>query len=216
MLCLSFTPPDRRHKVNLVKTHFDKASYHYLQRSERGLWKVVRNREVRTILSLLPEITEATTALDLGCGAGFYSDILWQYGIKNITCVDFSEKMLEQIKNSKYQKISADIEEFKNNEKYDIILCAGVLEFAKQPDRIFKNIAFLLKKTGCAILLYPTKNCLGLIYQYYHRQHGFSIQLYNELSIKKMGETVGLNSLDSKYVFPFSGVVKQKLKNIHA
>lgn len=195
--------------MSLIKSYFDKASGNYSECSARGLWRLVRNNEARIIINMLPEITDLTTALDLGCGVGFYSDVLRQQGVRNITCVDFSEKMLNQIKNTKkYQKILANIEEFKSNQKYDIVLCAGALEFTKNPQKVFENISSMLNKSGCFILLYPTQNYFGYLYQYYHKRHGISVKLYREKDINIFAKSIGLSFFNSAYASPFSKVIK--------
>lgn len=194
--------------MSLIKSYFDEASGNYSEYSAGGLWRLVRNNEARVIINMLPEITDLTTALDLGCGVGFYSDVLRQQGVRNITCVDFSEKMLGQIKNQKYRKILANIEQFQSNQKYDIILCAGALEFTKNSQKVFENISLMLNKSGCFILLYPTQNYFGYLYQYYHKRHRISVNLYREKDINIFAKNVGLKFFNSAYAFPFSKVIK--------
>lgn len=194
--------------MNSIKDHFDKASRQYAKSSNFGLWKYIRSQESRALIQMLPAITDNTTALDLGCGAGFYSNILQQLGIKNITCVDFSANMLGQINNSHYKKIHANIEEFIITEKYDIILCAGALEFVNEPQRVFKNVTSALGKNACFILLYPEKSFFGKLYKYYHKMHGFFIKLYSEDDMALLAREAGLKRLASAKVFPFTKIIK--------
>lgn len=194
--------------MNAVKVHFDKVSAGYRSLSGRGLWRILRRREARTVAALLPAITDSTTALDLGSGSGFYSDLLRQENVRDLTCVDFSEKMLAKIENPDYLKIRADIEEYRSNKNYDIILCAGALEFSKEPLKVFVNVASMLKNGGSFILLYPTKNFLGRLYQLYHRQHGFSVTLYEDRKLLSFSTQAGLRLISHSYLFPFTGVVK--------
>ena len=69
--------------MNPIQSHFDQASAQYAKASANGIWKFMRNSESRNIVKMLPKINDATTALDLGCGSGYYSDLLKQLGVKN-------------------------------------------------------------------------------------------------------------------------------------
>lgn len=194
--------------MGLIKSHFDRVSVNYRSSSESGLWNLIRSSEAKVVSDMLPEINAHTTALDLGSGSGFYSDLLRRHRVQRLTCVDFSEKMLAKIESPDYLKISADIEEFSNNNKYDIILCAGALEFTKAPERVFENVSSMLKMGGSFILLYPRKNYLGRLYRFHHQQHGFTVKLYSDHDLRILADQVDFRSVGQVNVFPFSGVVK--------
>lgn len=120
--------------MSSVKSYFDKVSPGYAKASRRLLWKKVRNHEAAAVSELLPEIGPQTRALDLGCGSGFYADLLHKLRILDMTCVDFSEKMLNQITNPEYIKIIADIEKFQSKVKYELAFAskkAQVLRLCK-------------------------------------------------------------------------------------
>lgn len=194
--------------MSLTKTHFNKAASNYSKRSGRGLWKAIRNNEVRAVKEMLSEANKAVAALDLGCGAGFYSNILHQQGIKDIVCIDFSEKMLNQIKAPQFQKIHAEIENFHTDRKFDIVLCAGVLEFTAEPQKVFENVSTMLKTGGAFILLYPSKTVLGSFYKNYHWwMHGLSVRLFHRREIQTYAAFAGLNFQRLLRAFPFSEVV---------
>lgn len=63
--------------------------------------------------------------LDLGAGTGILSEILAKHGYKNITLVDFSQKMLEKAKKKKLLKsckfFKADIRKLNLNKKFDAV-----------------------------------------------------------------------------------------------
>lgn len=194
--------------MGLIKSHFDRVSVNYRSSSESGLWSHIRRGEAKVVSEMLPEINAHTTALDLGSGSGFYSDLLRRHRVQLLTCVDFSEKMLAKIERPDYLKISADIEEFRNNEKYDIILCAGALEFTKAPQKVFENVSSMLKMGGSFILLYPRKNYLGRLYRFYHKQHGFTVKLYSDHDLRILADHVDFRLAEQVNISPFSGVVR--------
>jgi SAM-dependent methyltransferase len=61
--------------------------------------------------------------LDLGAGTGILSEVLAKHGYKNITLVDFSQKMLNQAKKKKLLKnckfIKADVRKMNLHKKFD-------------------------------------------------------------------------------------------------
>lgn len=194
--------------MSSVKSHFDKVSFGYTSASDRLLWKKFRTTEALAVSEMLPRISPTTSALDLGSGSGYYADLLHSHRITQLTCIDFSENMLNQIENPSYIKIVADIEVYKSNGKYDIILCAGALEFIKSPEKVFANVSTMLKSGGSFILLCPSKSFLGRIYRIYHRSHAISVRLYDRDELSSFGSKVGLRTVKTVNVFPFSIVAK--------
>ncbi len=194
--------------MNSVKSHFENAAPEYTQKSKSGLWKIIRNAEAKGVMSLLPLTTSATSALELGCGTGYYSDLLLSRKIKNLTCVDFSEEMLNQLKSPLVKKVKADIENYNVNEKFDVILCAGALEFTEDPQKVFENVSSMLSPTGVFILLYPTENFLGRFYRRHHKRNGLNVKLFSDEIIQGLSKAAGLFSAGSLAVFPFTRIVK--------
>lgn len=194
--------------MNAVKSYFDKVSPEYKKASQRLLWKKVRNREAAAVTDLLPEIGPQTSALDLGCGSGYYADLLHKHQILNLTCVDFSEKMLIQINNPSYIKINANIEKFQSKIKYDVIVCGGALEFTQAPEKVFTNVSKMLNPGGIFILLCPAKGALGRIYRLFHSVHAVPVQLYEREQLSALAAKVGLRMQTALSVLPFSIVAK--------
>ncbi len=195
--------------MSSVKSYFDKVSKNYTMASARFFWKRIRAREAVVVSELLPRmISTTTTAVDLGSGSGYYANILYKHRITRLTCIDFSEKMLNQVKNSSFVKIVADIEAFQSSEKYDIVLCAGTLEFIKSPKKFFANVSTMLNPGGVFILLCPSKNFLGYFYSLFHQSHGIKIKLYNHKELSEMADAAGFRTHNIVDVFPFSIVAK--------
>lgn len=194
--------------MSSVKSYFDRASSGYTRASNRLYWKKIRTNEADAISKMLPKISSTTTALDLGSGSGYYADLMYSRRIMQITCIDFSEKMLGQIANPAFIKIKANIEDFCSNEKFDVVLCAGALEFSKSPEKVFANVLSMLKPGGCFILLCPSKCFLGRIYQLYHRSHSVAVRLFDLDELSALASVANFKLLGSVEVFPFSIVAK--------
>ncbi len=106
--------------------------------------------------------------LEIGCGTGKNSLFLLSKA-KNITAVDFSEKMLQKakqkIKSPNINFIKADIsKEWKFiNRKFDFISFSLVLEHIESIDFIFRQIEKLINQNGFVYIgeLHPFKQYSG-------------------------------------------------------
>lgn len=194
--------------MNQVLEHFNLASKKYVSASNKGLWKIVRNRETSAIQKLVLPVDSKATALDLGCGAGYYSTILKKLGFKKITCVDFSPEMLAQISSSDFIKIESNIETFKSDEKYDLILCAGALEFVDNPNQVFQNVKKMLNPGGAFVILVPNENLFSIFYKLYHRKHRIDVKIHSVDTLNQLAETSGLKLVKYIGVFPMTKVFR--------
>jgi 2-polyprenyl-3-methyl-5-hydroxy-6-metoxy-1,4-benzoquinol methylase len=96
--------------------------------------------------------------LDLGCGEGGLSLALAKAGFK-VSCLDISRKAIDEI-NEKAAKnkvtmtaICADLESYKINENYDIVILCGILHFfGKGYSKKIKEIKDKTNKHGIHIV----------------------------------------------------------------
>ena len=194
--------------MNLVQRHFNLVSGKYSTASNSGIWKIFRNQESKAIFATLPSVYPGMKALDLGCGAGFYSQLLVKWGFSKVTSVDFSKDMLAQLKGSEFEKIESDIENFVSTEKYDYVVCAGALEFIKNPDIVFINVKKMLKPQAHFVVLIPDSHFLSVFYKLYHRLHKIEVQIFNQTQLEDFAIKAGLKLASSSTVFPFAKILK--------
>lgn len=96
--------------------------------------------------------------IDFACGTGLIGQKLQQHGFTNITGIDISPGMLE-IASEKgcYTSLEewtlGDPENFPNHwkSKFDIVVCAGLINNNHLDYKVFEEMIFALKKGGLAI-----------------------------------------------------------------
>ncbi len=98
--------------------------------------------------------------LDIGSWTGAISNFIYQNGYQNITCIDISEKVVDLGKNQfpYFNWICADIEDYINSEKYDVILMCEVLEHVIDPKKVIAKVCTWLNKNGCILYTIPSED----------------------------------------------------------
>jgi 2-polyprenyl-3-methyl-5-hydroxy-6-metoxy-1,4-benzoquinol methylase len=88
----------------------------------------------------------------------------------------------------------SDLEHFTPGSTYDVVLCAGVLDFVLDPQIAFKNLATLIAPSGRLIVHAPRVGVAGWIYRLEKRLLHIEVNLFSlgwfETEAKKHGLTV--------------------------
>ena len=150
--------------------------------------------------------------LELGSGTGYYSRYIYEQGCNSLTCVDFASQMLKKIDIPGCVKVNVNIQHYLSENRFDIILCAGVLEILEHPEIVFTYAAQMLKPNGFIIILLPRDSFFGKIYQRFHRLHGFKVQLFKKEDLREWLQKTNLNLVEYKKVSLFSIFCKLSLK----
>ncbi len=196
-------------KFKKVIHHFDKKSEKYDLSSKTLPWSLIRYFESSVILKFAGKIKNKII-LDVGSGSGYYSKIMTKNKAKMVFAVDASKKMLNQIHDKKIKKICQNAENFLIKKKFEVIICAGLLEFVGSPQKVLKSIRKVSKTNTKLIILYPSNNFLAKIYKFYHLRNGVKIMLFDDDKIKNLFEKTGWKILKSENIF-FSNVTLLKL-----
>lgn len=135
-----------------------------------GLWLNGYGRAVNYIIKQLPfEQNQFINVLDAGCGTGLYSvAILKHYPNARVIAFDLNEKMLEKIKlnlekenlMNRIEIFTADITMYASQEKLDLIITGGVLEYVDIAGAV-NNLSRYLKNGGYFINSPVKDNFLG-------------------------------------------------------
>lgn len=114
-------------------------------------------RRVLSCCSLELKDLSGLKVLDAGCGTGEKSIFMSRYGA-HVTGLDINENQLKQAKlnalkyNEKVNFVKDDLVNLKHNEKYDLIICLGVLHHTPNMKKGLENLLNLLKPNGKIII----------------------------------------------------------------
>lgn len=120
--------------------------------------------EMPAVLSILSEDLNNLEALDIGCGLGLYSKILYERGAK-VTAIDISNEMINYARtacaDTSVNFIETNFYDFvsPSNCGYNIIIGGFMLSYFDDLDKIFSKISVLLSKNGECIfsMLHPLR-----------------------------------------------------------
>jgi uncharacterized membrane protein YbhN (UPF0104 family)/SAM-dependent methyltransferase len=171
---------------------YHRASGHYRASVERGVLRLLRRREQQAVLELARfEAPSAATVIDVGCGDGFYSSAAKRAG-KWVHAVDLAPGMVAQVRGRVDRAEVADVEHLDVGRRYDIVLCAGVLDFVADPARAFANLCRLVAPGGRLVLLVPRAGLGGLLYRLEKRRLRVRVNLYRRAWLSRRATEAGL------------------------
>lgn len=111
-------------------------------------------------------IVKTEKALDIGCNCGYYSNMISQFGFKNVKGIDIGKDMIEMaVQNFKRPGLDFKVEnaeELDPAESADFILCTEVIEHTHHPEKVIENIKRVLNVNGIAVITLP--NAFSLPY----------------------------------------------------
>jgi len=188
-----------------VGAFFDDRASNYNHDSERFPWRYLRKAEGRQMMAVMGDL-DGKIALDLGCGAGFFSRRLLEQGARRVVAVDFSANMISRLPDKGVKGVVGDIATVDLGQKFERIICAGVLEFLPDPGAVLRNARAHAVRGGRLGLLVPERNIWGRLYRAYHRNHGFIINLFAASDIDRLAMESGWRQIDSRSVIPFTRI----------
>ncbi|MBF8250052.1 MAG: Methyltranfer dom protein [Candidatus Levybacteria bacterium] len=146
---------------------------------------------------------EGKSVLEVGSGSGYGCYRLSKVA-KNILGVDNSEiaikKSREKYKANNLEYICSKIENYTNEDKFDVILALQVLEHVKQPRIFLKKITSLMKKNGLLLITTPNKDTQSYNENPYH---------YKEYSFAELSQIL-LRHFEYVQLYGLSGDSKVK------
>ena len=145
-------------KYDQVKNYYEDI---YQTKSENAF--PIDEERYKACLSTASEKAEADEkTLDIGCGAGFVSNILSQRGF-TVYGSDISDAALDiatnNVPDGNFFRSSETGHLDYPNEYFDLITCLGVLEHILTPQMVVDETYRVLKKGGLTIFVVPNSKC---------------------------------------------------------
>jgi 2-polyprenyl-3-methyl-5-hydroxy-6-metoxy-1,4-benzoquinol methylase len=206
-------------KHDAVKKYFDKR-----------LWlnsEIEINNRMEIVKELLDDVTNKKI-LDIGCGDGRIS---LQFKKNNsLLLLDVSEKMLEITKDNagrdsgNIRLLQADILEYTTGEKFDIIICIGVLAHVRSVEEVITKISSLLIDRGICVLQFTNSaNIVGWFNRFYFNlkaklkhTRNYSLNKISLKNIQNISDGLGWHNKSKFCYFSYSPLVNilSKMLNI--
>jgi cellulose synthase/poly-beta-1,6-N-acetylglucosamine synthase-like glycosyltransferase len=158
---------------------------------------------IEYIINKLANKDRNAKIFDIGSWTGTVANAIYNEGFHNITCFDIGEKVVELGMNSfpQFKWIQGDIEKYRTNEKFDIIIVAEILEHLKDPFAVIERLRNMLNENGEIIFTIPTE-------EYVFKDGSFEhISLFNEAILRDITndvEVLDLAKLPKEYLARFS------------
>ena len=153
----------------IIKKHHDKYATTMSQKGE--LYEFKQN--------LIKKYTDKkSNILDLGCGNGLFA-IPLSKNVKNIVAVDFSTKMISELKRRikmenihNIHTLNSDFSDTKlQNNSFDTAISFSTLYYIKNLDQVFSLVNKSLKPKG--VFIFDTLNMKSLGALYYSKKYSF-------------------------------------------
>ncbi|GAB4534026.1 MAG: hypothetical protein Fur0020_00290 [Thermodesulfovibrionia bacterium] len=193
-----------------VSEFYDKRADDYLKRMNSGFLKRIRQRELASVIKNLNPVKD-DKILDAGAGAGYYAKFIAENYNPDILCVDISPRMVDNLRSLGLNAIVGDIEKLNlGDQRFNKILCLGVLEFCKDPSLALRNLTRYLHKEGFILILVPPYSILGIALFFYHLIQRSKIRLFSN---KKIREILYVNNLHIETMerpYPISLLIKAR------
>jgi len=106
-----------------------------------------------TLLSMLGSVS-GLDVMDLGSGPGIYTQHLLESGASKITCVDYSDEMVELVKEKFGERVSAYQQDLslglpkEHSATVDVMICPLVLHYLEDLSVFFSEVSRVLKPNG--------------------------------------------------------------------
>lgn len=188
----------------IVANYFDQLAENYRLRSHGLLWRGLRNYERKKLLIQLANLTrEPESIFEIGCGSGQYTELLRKkFPRARIVALDCSAKMLAANQTENIEKVCTDFTTYKSAETFDLVFCAGALEFMPDPQSSFMKAVQLVNCNGNFVFLGPYRSPLFPLYASYHARRGIPILPLELATIK--GNLLSNQRLFGNKIYPFS------------
>lgn len=173
-----------------VVAYFSRQAPRYRSGFGDGVSQRVRASETRAVLQGLGPV-RGLRVLELGAGDGHYTRALVEAGAALVVAVDLVEEMVARLPQEGVRGVVADATTVDVGERFPAILSAGMLEFVDDPAAVLRNAWRHALPGARLVVLAPTLDLPGRLYQRWHRSHGVTVHLFEAAALAALGTTAG-------------------------
>jgi SAM-dependent methyltransferase len=111
----------------------------------------------RSLEDRLSRATDALDVLEVGCGAGRFTEVLLSFPQLRVTSLDLSSAVeanrLSFPIDERHRVVQADIEypPFARGEYFDFVVCLGVIQHTPSPERTIERLLSLVRPGGALV-----------------------------------------------------------------
>lgn len=219
MICMTRVTSSHFHKGLEEIWHQVPPDYYQNGVSRNMLQRMWHSGKVKAVLDLID--IKPKNILDIGCASGwFLSQIAKHYTDAICSGIDVYKKAIDHgAKQYKHLRLiygDAHALPFNNN-SFDLVVCAEVLEHVLKPEQVLDEIKRVLRKDGTAIIEMDTGNYLFKLAWYWwtHVRHGVwkdsHIHAFNTKKLEQMIKKKGF-LITKKMIFNNTMAVAFRLK----
>ncbi len=159
--CLVFANPrpDRRGLMHFYENYFPSESAPLWQKQMAEIFYREGLQAIRAfVASKTIQLGDPPTILDIGCGMGFFLDLMRQEGWETWGVEPSAEAVLHGRKKLHLKIHEGVLEEFQTGHLYDVVTLWYVLEHVPNPLEVLQKAFSLLKKGGLLVLRVPNQS----------------------------------------------------------
>ena len=198
---------DSRTGSRRVAEHFGRVAAGYRQSSQSLRWRWLRQRETAAVAELMGCL-DGQRVVDLGAGAGCYTDLALDLGASSVFAVDLVGDMLDAITDPRVTKRVDDATGVDFPWPVETVIAAGVLEFVDNPQMVFANARRQIAPGGRLIALMPPDTLLARIYKAYHARNGLDVHLFSMKRCQDMAAAAGWRIAETRFVWPYTRIMR--------
>ncbi len=183
--------------------YFEQQAVAYDAHRNKGFFGWLRRSETRAVLSFLHP-NKGEKILDAGCGEGHYALLAKRAGASPFG-VDISPAMISRLKARGIPGAVTSLEHLDLSQRFDKIVCAGVLEFTQDPGLALQRLVHHLKPHGRLVILYSRPSLGTFMYVLIHKLlHGISLHIISYRRLQTLLNAADM-TLTRHQVLPFFG-----------
>ena len=166
-----------------------------------ALLRYFRRKERKSIEHFLHIDSHTKSLIDVGCGSGTWAKYAKERGLK-VKAVDANEAMVKALQPLVDEVEVIDLDTWDPKQKFDRVVCAGVLDFVLDPEKAMKTLCQLVAPGGRLVLLVPDSGPFGLYYRMEKALIGVKVNLYSQKWLTEQAQKHGLSLVGRKRPLP--------------